>query len=238
MNRLVLLILAIICVALPAMSQEPVDGFAARVYNQGGVTLRYRLFIPPKYKKPKPYPLILWLHGAGGSGADNLRQIQGDQVPGTHLWTTPDNVARHPAFILVPQSEGRWSDVQIVLNVIDALKTAFPIDPNRIYVLGQSIGGAAAWELVKSHPRTFAAAVFVSSAGTGPGSAKSISALPIWAFHGSNDPRILEIQKMIEDIRGEGGHPRYTEYSGMGHDIWDRVFREPGLVGWLFAQHR
>lgn len=230
--------LAMACLPLSAMSQEPVDGFAARLYKQGGVTMPYRLFIPPKYKKSRHYPLILWLHGAGGSGTDNLRQIQGDQVPGTHLWTTPANVARHPAFVLVPQSQRGWFELPVVLNVIDGLKAEFPIDPNRMYVLGQSMGGAAAWELVKYHPDTFAAAVFVASAGTGPGSAKSVSGLPIWAFHGSNDLRILEIQKMIEEIRGEGGHPRYTEYSGMGHDIWDRVFKEPGLAGWLFAQHK
>lgn len=238
MKRLALLILAMACVPLRGMSQDSIDGFVARVYNQGGVTVRYRLFIPPKSKKSKRYPLILWLHGAGGSGTDNLRQIQGDQVPGTHLWTTPENVAHHPAFVVVPQSEGRWFELQSVLDVIANLKAEFPIDPNRLYVLGQSIGGAAAWELVKYHPRTFAAAVFVASAGTGRGSPESISSLPIWAFHGSNDPRILEIQKMIGDIRSEGGHPRYTEYSGMGHDIWERVFKEPGLAGWLFAQHR
>ena len=25
---------------------------------------------------------------------------------------------------------------------------------------------------------------------------------------------------------------------GVGHDIWELVFKEPGLEEWLFAQHR
>jgi hypothetical protein len=43
---------------------------------------------------------------------------------------------------------------------------------------------------------------------------------------------------MIKKIRKAGGNPRYTEYAGDGHEIWNRVFREPDLVEWLFAQHK
>jgi hypothetical protein len=43
---------------------------------------------------------------------------------------------------------------------------------------------------------------------------------------------------MIAAIRKAGSNPRYTEYSGMGHEIWDRMFKEPGPVEWLFAQHK
>ena len=44
--------------------QKPVDGFQARTYK----TMPYRLFVPPDYDKSHPYPLILWLHGAGSVG--------------------------------------------------------------------------------------------------------------------------------------------------------------------------
>jgi predicted peptidase len=42
---------------------------------------------------------------------------------------------------------------------------------------------------------------------------------------------------MIQAIQKAGGKPRYTEYKGAGHEIWSRVFAEPELVEWLFAQH-
>jgi predicted peptidase len=220
------------------MSQGPVDGFVPRVYNQSGKTIPYRLFIPPKYKKSEQYPLIIWLHGAGGSGTDNLLQIQGDQTPGTHLWTTPNNVARHPAFVLVPQSTGRWSALPVVPDVIEAIKAEFSIDRSRVYVIGQSMGGQAAWDLVAGHPETFAAAIFVCSTGGFPGSAKTVAGIPMWVFHGSNDPQVGRARETIDALRNAGGKPRYTEYQGMGHEIWDRVFKEPELAAWLFAQHK
>src|SRR5262245_16340761 len=108
MKRLALLLFTMGWATLPAMSQDQVDGFVARVHQQEGKTMPYRLFIPPKYNKSHKYPVILWLHGAGGSGADNLRQIQDDQVPGTRLWTTAANQARHPAFVVVPQTTMVW----------------------------------------------------------------------------------------------------------------------------------
>ena len=235
---LLLSLLAIACAASPARSQDTVDGFVARIFSKSGKTIPYRLFIPPKYKRSGKYPLILWLHGAGGSGTDNLRQIRADQVPGTHLWTTPENITHHPAFVLVPQSARGWTERDLVLDIVDELKEEFSIDPNRIYVIGQSMGGQAAWELVTYHPGIFAAGIFVCAAGTSPNRATSVATLPVWVFHGSNDPQLERTRQMIEAIRNAGGNPRYTEYSGMGHEIWDRVFSEPELPKWLFAQHR
>jgi len=91
MKRLALLLVAMSCATLPAISQDQVDGFVARVYQQADKKRPYRLFIPPKYNKSRKYPLIVWLHGGGGTGTDNLRQISGDQIPGTRIWTTAAN---------------------------------------------------------------------------------------------------------------------------------------------------
>src|ERR1051325_11324726 len=78
-------------------ADPPVDGFVARTYSTG---MPYRLFIPPDYRPAQKYPLILWLHGSGSMGKDNLKQITGDSKPGTHLWTKPENQAKLPAFVL------------------------------------------------------------------------------------------------------------------------------------------
>jgi predicted peptidase len=241
MKRLALMILTIGYAGVSAMSQDKVDGFAARFYrNTYGITMPYRLFTPPEYDKSKRYPLVLWLHGAGGIGSDNLEQIVNDQVAGTHLWTRPDNVKRHPSFVLVPQSSSRWPDAHLstALEILEAVKADFPIDSNRIYIIGQSIGGEAAWTLVTDHRRVFAAAVFVCSIGASKSRANTVVDLPVWAFQGSEDaPGVGRTREMIQAIRKAGGNPRYTEYKGAGHEIWNRVFKESGLVDWLFAQH-
>ncbi len=43
---------------------------------------------------------------------------------------------------------------------------------------------------------------------------------------------------MIAAIKKAGGHPRYSEYKNVAHEVWIPAFAEPGLVDWLFAQHR
>src|SRR5215468_12657716 len=50
----------------------------AKVFkNERGESLLYRLFIPQNYDPKKKYPLVLYLHGGGGRGQDNLKQIDG-----------------------------------------------------------------------------------------------------------------------------------------------------------------
>src|SRR5262249_60664476 len=103
MKRLAALMLMMGCVAMAAMGEDNIDGFVARLYRtRSGQTMSYRLYVPPGYDKSKPYPLVLWLHGAGGIGKDNRRQIQHDQGPGTHLLTKQQNQNPHPAVWGVP----------------------------------------------------------------------------------------------------------------------------------------
>jgi acetyl esterase/lipase len=62
--------------------------------------------------------------------------------------------------------------------------------------------------------------------------------LPIWAFQGSKDYGLVDsTREMLAAIQNAGGNPRYTEYPGAGHDIWNRVFKEPQIVDWLFSKH-
>src|SRR5262245_17270691 len=86
-------------------AEDDIDGFSALIYRSpSGQTMPYRLFVPPGYDAQKQYPLILWLHGAGGAGTDNLAQISDDQIPGTRTWTQTHVQSRYPAFVLVPQN--------------------------------------------------------------------------------------------------------------------------------------
>jgi predicted peptidase len=61
---------------------------------------------------------------------------------------------------------------------------------------------------------------------------------PIWAFHGEKDEvvDVARSRRMIEAIKQAGGRPRYTEYKDAGHAIWNKVFGEPELLPWVFAQ--
>jgi predicted peptidase len=229
-------------------ADRTIDGFEPHVYrNAYGETMPYRLFIPNGYSSDKQYPLVIWLHGAGGAGRDNRAQISGDQISGTRIWTKRENQAKHPVFVLVPQSPGNWVDrldelspeIRLVLEILDSVKTRFNVDAARIYVAGQSDGGYATWNVITQRPDVFAAAIPLCGGGD-PQMAARIAAMPLWVFHGRRDTVIpvRESREMIAAIQKAGGHPRYTEYDRLGHDIWKRAFQEPGIVSWLFAQRK
>jgi predicted peptidase len=226
---------------------KPIDGFGARVHKGAHATMPYRLFKPATISPDQRYPLVMWLHGAGGAGDDNKKQIEGDQVAGTRIWTKKENQAKHPAFVLVPQSPGAWGpdegeiskEALLAIEIVEALKKELPIDPARVYVTGQSNGGFGTWSMIIERPDLFAAAIPLCGGGD-PKRAPALTHMPIWAFHGDRDDVIpvSYSRDMIAAIRKAGGTPKYTEYKGVDHNVWTPAFKEAGLVEWLFSQHK
>jgi predicted peptidase len=240
--------------------------FAPHAYtNAKGEQMPYRLFTPTRLEPGRRYPLVVFLHGAGGSGRDNVKQLQGANVFGGMVWTLPANQSRHPAFVLAPQSDVNWActlydpknpprtladikfcppdalgiGARLAFEIIDTLVLAQPIDPDRIYVTGHSMGGAGAWHMIAHRPRFFAAAVPVCGHPL-PATAAAVKDVPIWNFHGEADevePAVTS-RVMIDAIRKAGGRPRHTEYPGVGHNVFMWAYTEPALVEWLFAQRR
>jgi predicted peptidase len=248
MKWMVPLLLLLAFAALPSAAEDNIDGFIGKIYKKSGEKMPYRLFVPKGYDREKKYPLVLWLHGGGSAGDDNVGQISLDNKLGTHFWTTSENQAKNPAFVLAPQSKAGWDDntskslssnLVLVLGILDAVRAEYNVDPLRIYVAGQSNGGIGAFGLITKKPDLFAAAISLCGAGN-PALAAKAAKTAVWAFHGEKDPTIPvdESRLMIAAITKAGGKPRYTEFKGMGHDIWERAFKEPGLADWLFAQHR
>jgi predicted peptidase len=227
----------------------------------GAAKLRmpYRLLAPRNVTSGARYPLVLFLHGLGEQGHDNKRHL----ANGVERFATPDAQAQHPCFVLVPQCPSRVRDkptmwngdrekmhsvkdtadiaipLQTALEILSIVQEKNPVDRDRIYITGVSMGGFATWETISRHPRTFAAAIPVCGGGD-INYAERIKDIPIWAFHSGNDP-IIEVgysKSMIEAVEKAGGYPRYTEYPGIGHNCWDQVYAEPDLLSWLFSKSR
>ena len=101
------------------------------------------------------------------------------------------------------------------------------------------MGGIGTWNFIAARPDIFAAAIPLCGGGD-VSRASVIAKIPIWAFHGSNDKSVpvTESRMMIAAVQQAGGNPRYTEYPGVGHEVWLKAFQEKGLVEWLFAQHK
>lgn len=227
------------------------DTFRAMVFkSRGGATMPYRLFIPRGYDPSRKYPLVVWLHGGEGTGRDNLRQISGGNRVGSHVWTTPANQARHPSFVVAPQAseEESWvtrdltkpsGQLRMTPELVEELQRTYSIDAGRVYVAGQSAGGFGTWSLISERPDVFAAAVPVCGGGD-ESKAAAAARTPVWAFHGEEDEAVPveRSRRMVAAVKRAGGSPRYTEYAGEGHVIWEKVFGEPELLPWVFAQRR
>ena len=198
----------------------------------------------------KRYPLVMFLHGGRGTGTDNFSQISGSNHMGSHVWIQRKCQAKHPAFVVAPQIPelGRWdyeaSDElsvsgELAVELIRELQIAYPIDQDRIYLTGQSLGGWGVWDMIAKRPDLFAAAIPVCGGGD-PKTVSSMGDVAIWAFHGAMDREVnVEISReMVNALKAAGSGVKYTEYPSAGHEIWDRAYSEDGLIDWLFAQRK
>jgi predicted peptidase len=225
--------------------------FLAKIHqNSRGETMPYRFFVPGDYSQQKKYPLVVWLHGSAGRGNDNLKQISGGNTIGSHVWTEPQSQSKRSCLVVAPQCPDNelWAtldtakpteQLRLVFELLQDLQRTFSIDAQKLYVTGQSMGGFGTWSAITQYPRMFAAAVPICGGGD-ENQASKLTRMPIWAFHGEKDEAVSveRSRKMITAIRHSGGLPKYTEYKGAGHVIWDKVFREPELLSWVFEQNR
>ncbi|MGA1235854.1 MAG: GDSL-type esterase/lipase family protein [Limisphaerales bacterium] len=218
-----------------------------------GRSLPYRLLRPANAQPNKTYPLVLFLHGAGERGTDNQKQL----VHGTSLYLEPANREQFPCYVLAPQcpENQQWADMPwsktngrqtpepsqptlLLLRLLNQLEQDLPINPNRIYLTGLSMGGYGTWDLITRLPNHFAAAAPICGGGdewTAPLAAQT----PIWAFHSSDDSvvPVSRTRNMIATLQAAGGTPHYTEYTSLGHNSWTTAYQEPAFLPWLFSQH-
>jgi predicted peptidase len=65
--------------------------------------------------------------------------------------------------------------------------------------------------------------------------------VPIWNFHGAADEVVpVSFSRALADALAKAGNTQahFTEYPTEKHDVWNRVYREPNFIQWLFAQRR
>lgn len=227
--------------------------FEARTHKSD-LVMPYRLFRPEATGK---VPLVVYLHGSGGLGNDNLKQLGLGNILGTRVWLLPQYQRAFPCYVVVPQTDRGWirydlseptegpakvlpglgDGTRLALEIVDALCHQFTIDTSRIYVTGQSMGGAGVWHMIANRPQFFAAAVpCCGSISTDDGTG-SIDT-PLWNFHGDSDKTVSvsTSRDRIAARRRAGGHPLSTEYAGVGHNVWEWAYTEPELIKWVFAQ--
>ncbi len=246
--------------ALDSSANAQTNALADRVTktltNAAGDAVPYQLFPPLHYDKLKTYPLVLCLHGAGEMKSAPYAAA----TAASSKLLQPDMRAKYPAFTLVPQTTMGWvkrpgrnlvadggyrvadmeesAPMKLVLQAVADVMKEYKIDPWRLYVSGQSMGGVATWDLIVRHPEMFAAAVPIC--GVGDVTMAGEIQCPVWCFHGDADPTVPVkcSREMTAAMKAAGRTVKYTEFPGVGHGSWGPAWSEAELLPWLFEQKR
>ena len=207
--------------------------------TENGKSIPYLLFLPKEYdSSDSKWPLMLFLHGRGES--DGPLSI-------VKKWGPPHFIDRgvNYHYIVVspqcPRSPESWNkpDQQTLLvALLDHVTKTYRVDQDRVYLTGLSMGGYGSWRLAADHPERFAAVVPICGGGN-PDDAEKLKNLPIWVWHGTDDPTVpfQRSADMVEAIKKAGSTTiRFTSLEWIGHNCWESAYATPGLYEWLNQQ--
>ena len=260
MKRFLLMMTVMMCGAITASAQT---GFEKKMLVAEGDTLLYRELAPLSTFSKSKVPLVLFLHGAGERGNDNEAQLR----HGAQMWLNPANRRKYPCWVLFPQCPAgkKWafdepvksyvpSEMPVNESPSEMMKFVRGlvwqyikeknVDPDRVYVIGLSMGGMAPFDMVSRFPSMFAAAVPICGA-VNPKmldkfNPKLIREVNFFIYHGDADPTVpvecsrAAYEKLVE-LKGKVD---YTEFVGCEHNSWNPAFNQPDFMEQLFKCRR
>jgi len=194
----------------------------------------YLLYVPKKTSPNGLFPLILFLHGSDERGND-LGILKRKGLP-----SFLDDRNNFPFVVVSPQCpENKNWDTQNLLTLLDYVETTLPIDKNRVYVTGLSMGGFATWNLAQAAPERFAAIAPVCGGGN-LDRVCIMRNIPVWAFHGLKDTAVpyTESERLVEKLREFESDVKFTLYPNAEHDAWTETYQNPALYDWFLSKSR
>lgn len=195
---------------------------------------KYLLHLPEGRRDDKRWPLLLFLHGAGERG-DDPERLTAHGPP--RLLAEGQEL---PFIVVSPQCpRGRYWLVPVLTGLLDEICSRYPVDEDRIYVTGISMGAYGTWHLAAAQPERLAAIIPICGGGD-PSTACAMKDLAIWAFHGARDPVVPleESEVMVQAVRNCDGTVRFTIYPEAGHDCWTETYAKPDWHQWLLKHRR
>ena len=202
----------------------------------------------------KKIPLLIVLHGGGGTGMD-IQKVKG--APLGPLRTMQK--AGIESLVVAPQAgrsaikikaEGGWLPADLNVLLAHLLET-FPIDPDRVFLTGSSMGGYGTYAWAGVNPEHFAA-IAPMVGGIGPGGPKDITTelelwgknlatLPMRTYYGAKD-KVVPADRgemILEAVEKAGGKKaELIIFEDMGHDAGRRPYSDPDFFKWLFSHIR
>lgn len=159
-----------------------------------GQRREYLLYVPRSYDRAKPTPLVISMHALALWPAAQMETSQWNKVADEHgfIVVYPSGTGVLPKMWRMKPEADLMAGVRFISELIDTLKSAFNIDPTRIYANGFSNGGGMAFVLSCTLSERIAAVGTVGAAQVLPWSwCADTRPVPMVAFHGTADRIVL-----------------------------------------------
>jgi poly(3-hydroxybutyrate) depolymerase len=190
----------------------------------------YHMYVPTTYSRSRSYPLIIALHGLGGTEDSFFAGYEGNvprlaeergyliaaplgyRVDGSYGW----GLGNPPADPTTRDAQERSEED--VMQVLERVRRDYNVDPSRIYLMGHSMGAIGTWKIAPKFPDIWAAIGMFAGSGV-PATLERIPRIPEFIVHGDNDPtvNVRGSRGMVAKLRELGTPHTYIEVPGGGH---------------------
>lgn len=208
----------------------------------------YALYLPGSFEPPKKYGLLVSLHSEDSNHRLNLSQVLGITGRGT---IGPEGTG-FPALrdrdliVACPLARGSMGyqgiPEQDVYDVLADVERRYPVDPDRVYLTGISMGGGGALWLAATRPDVWAGvAAMCPDSMPGPEElAANLLNVPVRLYHGELDTvvPVASSRAWQRRLLDAGVPAAYTEYPATRHNVWDMAYSRGGALEWLAGLHR
>ena len=219
--------------------REPIDGVHCTVFLPAHVS---------------PRGTLLFLHGRGQSGTDNVGNLQA----GLPQWLQ-NEPERWPVAVVIPQKPEKdqpWGAYEgQVLRHLDSFIDDARLDRRRVAVTGLSQGGHGTVHIAANHPKRFRAVAaicyfptytegqlkHVGKREAAPETARlaaCLSRLPVRLYHGGSDGIVptARSRELHDALKEHNANVTLRIYPRTGHQAWTKAYHESDLAEWLVSQ--
>jgi pimeloyl-ACP methyl ester carboxylesterase len=221
-----------------------------------------RTYLPVGYDRSKKWPLVVKLHGYNPENPTYVRWWSADS---RHNMADVEYAGNQGVIYMEPHGRGNTTYLGLgdrdIVRVIELAKQHLRVDEDRIYLMGDSMGGWGTWHVATRHPELFAAIApvyggadyhsqlpeealaklspldrFLREKQSTWSNAEALMHLPILVHHGDADQAVdVEFSRYgVRMLQRWGYDVRYVELPGYAHEDLN-VF--PQIIDW-FLQHR
>jgi dienelactone hydrolase len=198
------------------------------LFQEADEIMPYRVYVPTSYRAERSYPLIIALHGNGGTEdtfftgfegvLPKLAEERGYIVAAPLGYRVDGGYGRNNGSRAAEELPKLELSEKDVMRVLDLMKKDYKIDPNRIYLAGHSMGGGGSWYLAPRYPQIWAA-IAPFAGGGDPSTMPQMKHIPQIVVHGDADATasVEQSRAMVAEMKKLGMQYQYIEVPGGTH---------------------